>query len=164
MSDEQQTAAEAQGNGVPDLDTSAVDAEEFAKNMATVTDEQLSEALSGPMRETILGEIFNRMEQHFKPDAARDTEAVIQFRIGGRSDGGHDEYEVTITGATCDAHLGFTTDEPRVSFQIDGVDFLRLVTGNASGPMLFMSGKLKIQGDMLFAPQIMGLFKVPSSG
>jgi putative sterol carrier protein len=39
---------------------------------------------------------------------------------------------------------------------------MRLVTANASGPMLFMTGKLKIQGDMLFAPQIMGLFSVPS--
>ena len=40
------------------IDTSAVDAEEFAKNMSAVTDEQLREGISGPMRDEILDEIF----------------------------------------------------------------------------------------------------------
>ena len=45
--------------------------------MAQATDEQLGELMSGPMREQILAEIFRRMEEHFRADAARDTEAVI---------------------------------------------------------------------------------------
>ena len=35
------------------------------------------------------------------------------------------------------------------------------MTGNASGPMLFMTGKLKVQADMMFAPQVQSLFKIP---
>jgi small-conductance mechanosensitive channel len=66
------------------IDTSVVDAEEFARNIATVTDEQLREGMRGPMRGPALDEVFNRMEQHFRPEAARDTNAVIHFRIGGR--------------------------------------------------------------------------------
>ena len=34
----------------------------------------------------------------------------------------------------------------RLTFTIDGVDFLKLVTGNASGPRMFMFGKLGIEG------------------
>ena len=50
---------------------------------------------------------------------------------------------------------------PRVTLTLDGVDFLRIVTGNASGPMLFMSGKLKIEGDLMFAAQIPAMFTIP---
>ena len=52
--------------------------------MSQATDEQLAELMSGPMRGQILDEIFRRMSEHFRADAARDTEAVIHWRIGGR--------------------------------------------------------------------------------
>ena len=45
--------------------------------------------------------------------------------------------------------------------KLDGVDFLKLVTGNANGPMLFMSGKLKIEGDLMFSAQIQSMFTIP---
>jgi hypothetical protein len=45
---------------------------------------------------------------------------------------------------------------------MDGPTFLRLVTGNAAGPMLFISGKLKIEGDIPFAAQAQSLFEIPS--
>ena len=41
------------------------------------------------------------------------------------------------------------------------MDFLKLVTGNANGPILFTTGKLKISGDLVFAAQIAGMFKIP---
>jgi putative sterol carrier protein len=51
--------------------------------------------------------------------------------------------------------------EPRVTLKMDGVDFLKLVSGNASGPMMFMSGKLKIEGDLMFSAQIQSMFTIP---
>jgi putative sterol carrier protein len=48
-----------------------------------------------------------------------------------------------------------------VTFTIAGADFLRLVTGNAAGPMLFMTGKLRIEGDMMFAASAASLFTIP---
>jgi putative sterol carrier protein len=144
-----------------DIDPSQVDANELAKNMAEATDEQLAELMAGPMREQILGEIFRRMSEHFRADAAGDTDAVIHWRIGGASDGGTTDYETTIRNGSCDVHAGLQSDSPRVTFTIGGADFLRLVTGNAAGPMLFMSGKLKIEGDMLFAANAASLFTIP---
>jgi putative sterol carrier protein len=161
MSDEAAAAEAAITNGAPTLDASQVEANELAKNMAQATDEQLTELMSGPMREQILAEIFRRMEQHFRAEAARDTEAVIHWRIGGRGDGGEDEFETVIAGGTCRVSEGFATDDARVTFTIGGADFLRLVTGNAAGPMLFMSGKLKIEGDMMFAASAASLFTIP---
>jgi putative sterol carrier protein len=156
MSDEGVTS-----NGSKTLDPSQVDAEELAKNMSQASDEQLAELMSGPMREQILDEIFKRMELHFRADAARETEAVIWWRIGGRADGGHDEFETVISAGSCSVGRGLDADEARVTFMIGGADFLRLVTGNAAGPMLFMTGKLKIEGDMMFAASAASLFTIP---
>ena len=113
------------------------------------------------MRGQILGEIFRRMAEHFRADAARDTDAVIHWRIGGRADGGVDEYETVIRDGACTAHEGFEPRGARVTFTVGGADFLRLVTGNVAGPMLFMSGKLKIEGDMMFAASAASLFTIP---
>ena len=145
------------------IDTSAVDAEEFAKNMSAVTDEQLREGISGPMRDEILDEIFKRMQEHFRPEAAGDTEAVIHWKIGGGPEGRVDEFETVINDGTCNVHRGFTSEGARVTLSMDGVDFLRLVTNNVPGPQLFMSGKLKIEGDMMFAATTASLFTIPGT-
>ena len=143
-----------------DLDTSAIDPSEVARGIAQASDEQLDELMSGPMREQILAEIFGRMEQHFRADSARDTTAVIHWRIKGDADE-YDRWETTIANGVCAVTKGYQSEDARVTFTIGGGDFLKLVTGNAAGPMLFMSGKLKISGDMMFAASAAGLFTIP---
>jgi putative sterol carrier protein len=143
------------------IDASQIDANELATNMAQATDEQLTELMSGPMRDQILAEVFRRMSEHFRADAAADTDAVIHWQIGGGPDDGTSDYETVIRNGTCEVHEGFQSDSARVTFKIGGGDFLRLVTGNAAGPMLFMSGKLKIEGDMMFAAGAASLFTIP---
>ena len=104
------------------------------------------------------------MGDHFRADAAGDTEAVIHWHIGGRADGGADELrDRDRRPPPATSHRGLESDPPRVTFTIGGADFLRLVSGNAAGPTLFMSGKLKIEGDMMFAACAASLFKIPKA-
>ena len=49
----------------------------------------------------------------------------------------------------------------RVTLKIAPVPFIKLVTGRESGPTLFMTGKLKIEGDLMFASQMTSLFRIP---
>jgi putative sterol carrier protein len=156
------TDEQAATNGGQAIDLGQIDPNELAKNMAEASDEQLTQLMESPMRGQILNEIFNRMEEHFRADAAGDTDAVIHWRIGGPQ-GSTDEYETVIKDGSCDVHEGFQNAGARVTFTIGGADFLRLVTGNAAGPMLFMSGKLKIEGDMMFAARAASLFTIPSA-
>jgi putative sterol carrier protein len=162
MNEEGTTGAIAAVGG-GEIDPSQVDANELARNMAQATDEQLGELMAGPLRETILSEIFRRMSEHLRADTARDTRAVIHWRITGHPENGHDEFETVISEGTCTVREQIETEPPRVSFTIDGVDFLRLVTGNAAGPTLFMTGKLKIKGDLMFAASAASLFTIPGS-
>ncbi len=40
---------------------------------------------------------------------------------------------------------------------------MKLVTGQQSGPVLFMTGKLKLEGDMMFASRMTGFFRIPKA-
>lgn len=140
------------------IDPSAIDPAEFARSIGEASDEELREAMGGPLRGQILEEIFRRMEQHYRPRGAQ--EAVIHWTVTGDDEGDGDRWEVVLAGQTCSATRGHH-GEPRVALTLDGVDFLRLVTGNAIGPMLFMSGKLRIEGDLMFAAQIQSMFEIP---
>jgi putative sterol carrier protein len=87
---------------------------------------------------------------------------VIEWQITDKPGGGHDRYQVVVTGGTCSVERD-GGHAPRVTFKIKPVDFLKLVTGNAPGPMLFMTGKLKIDGDLMFAAGVQSLFRIPTA-
>jgi putative sterol carrier protein len=145
---------------VQGLDFGQIDADQFASLMAQASDEQIAEGMNGPQRKQILDEIFNRMAEYFNPDKAKGQEAVVHFKIGDRPEGGEDVYEVVVK----DGKLTVTDtpeQEPRVTLKTGAVDFMRLVSGSQSGPALFMTGKLKIEGDLMYASQIASLFRIP---
>ncbi len=143
----------------PDL--TAVAAEDFAALVAAASDEQLSEAMTGAQREPALREIFARMSEHFDP-ARASGDSVVHFQILGRPDGGYDEFEVVVRDGDCTVSES-PSEEPRVTIKIEPVPFLKLITNQKSGPELFMTGKLKIDGDLMFAPQIASMFRIPTA-
>ena len=61
-------------------------------------------------------------------------------------------------------YLAELTAEGRTvaTIQLDGVDFLRLAAGVAEGPQLFMTGRLRIEGDVMFTAQLASLFRIPA--
>ncbi|HEY1359281.1 MAG TPA: SCP2 sterol-binding domain-containing protein [Thermoleophilaceae bacterium] len=144
----------------PGIDPQAVDPAEFAKTIGSTPDEQLAAGMRSDFREQVLGEIFRRMEEHVDAERARGVEAVIHFHITGGPDDSVDEWEAVIENGACKV-----SDEPsrspRVTLKMDGVDFLKLVSGNVGGPKLFMTGRLKIEGDLMFAASAAGLFRIP---
>jgi putative sterol carrier protein len=146
----------------PEPGPANVGAEQLAAMVAEVTDEQLAEGMASDARGQILDEIFRRMADHFDPGRAGEVDAVIHWQILDRPDGGSDHYEVVMRNGTC-AVSEKPDQTPRTTLRIKGVDFLRLVTGGASGPELFMTGRLTIEGDMMFAAQVAGMFKIPQA-
>ena len=131
--------------------------------VAAVSDEQLAEGLGDPeARATVLGEVFRRMAEHVEPDRIADLEAIIHFRITEARGGGVDVYELAFEGGACEVRSEATT-EPKVSFEVAPVPFLRLVTGAESGPAMFMTGKIKVKGDLMFASRMTSFFRIPGS-
>ena len=139
-----------------------VDPAQFAQSVAQTSDENLADGMRSEYRGVVLDGIFQGMVDHFEPSKAEGVDAVIHWRIGGREDGGQDTYELVVENGAC-TYSKDPKRDPRLTFTVDGVDFLKLVTGNASGPRMFMFGKLKIEGDLLFAARVQGLFRMPQA-
>jgi putative sterol carrier protein len=143
-------------------DFSQLSADEFAALIATASDEQLAEGMSGPGREFALNEIFSRMAEHVNEDKIKGQNAVIHFKILDRPDGGYDHYEVVIA----DGKVSLSDEpskEPRVTIKVPPVEFLKLISNQASGPALFMTGRLKLEGDIMYAAQITSFFRIPTA-
>ncbi len=154
--------AEGDTEGARVLDPAAVDATRIAAVVRDAPDDALRRGMRGEIRTLILDEIFRRFPEYVRRGPLDSTEAALAFKITGRADGDADRYRVLIRDGEVVAGRDLDVD-PRVTIVIDGVDFLKLVTGNSNPVMSFISGKLKVRGDLGFAAQIPGLFRIPSA-
>ena len=136
-----------------------IDPAQYAALVRNTPDDQLAAGLRAN-RDLILGQIFTLMAEHLDPDKARDAEAVIEWRIAGRDDGGHDRYQVIVTRGTCAIEREGEHAASAV-FTIGPVEFLRLVTGNVNGPELFLTGRITVEGDLMLAAIAQSWFRVP---
>ncbi|MBB5806638.1 alkyl sulfatase BDS1-like metallo-beta-lactamase superfamily hydrolase [Saccharothrix ecbatanensis] len=154
-------------DGGADLDLAKMDAQNFARIISRASKEQVEAVTSRPgLRERVLDEVFRRMEVHFRTERAGATRAVVHFRLtggaSGSASGSEDVYEAVVEDATCKINKGETRDA-RATVTLGPVEFLKLATGNASAPVLFMTGKLKVKGDLGFAAGFMTLFDIPKA-
>jgi putative sterol carrier protein len=157
----QPEAAGANGQ-VQEVDLASIDPAEIGKVVAQTSDEQLAEGMSGPLRSQVIGEVFSRMKDFFKPENAAGQEAVVHWKITGGPEGSVDHWEIVVRNGELTV-TDSPTETPRVTLTMDGVSFLKLVTGAEPGPTMFMSGKLQLEGDMMFAANIQSMFTLPGS-
>ncbi|ONI73477.1 hypothetical protein ALI144C_43675 [Actinosynnema sp. ALI-1.44] len=97
------------------------------------------------LRSVVLAELFGRMGRHLKPGAPN---LVLHWRFtGGCEAGGYDRYQTVIENGQCVS--GIVQDrDPRATVTIVPTDFLKVATGNASAPLLFLRGRVKVKGDI----------------
>ena len=139
--------------------------EEFAKVIADASDEQIAEVVNGAQRKPVLDQIFSRMADHVEPGKIGDTSAVVHFKILDRPEnqgGGYDHYEVVFEDGRCTASDDPESD-PNVTIKVGPVHFLKLAANKASGPTLFMTGKLKLDGDLMLASRLTSFFRIPTA-
>ena len=106
----------------------------------------------------VLEKVFNGMSESFNPEKAAGQQAAVQYEISA-PDGVH-EYAMRIADGRCGIDRG-RAESPRVTIRIALGDFLRLITGGANGMQLFMTGKLKVSGDLFFAQTYQSWFDRP---
>ena len=140
------------------------DATQLAAMVGSVPDEQLAEGMADPDgRKLVLDEIFKRMADHVQPDKIAGIDAVVHFVITEAPGGGADVYEAVFREGTVQVNNPATMEDPKVKITTAPVSFLKLVTGQQSGPVMFMTGKLKLDGDVMFAARLTSFFRIPSA-
>ena len=150
----------AQDDGAATMN--GVDETQLVQIVAGATDQQLEELMASEARKEILDDVFRRMTEHVDGERARDVTTVLHWKIFDRPDGGYDHYEVVLEGGECSVSDS-PTREPAVTLKLNPADFLRLVSGSASGPTMFMTGKLKLEGDVMLASRLTSLFHIPKA-
>lgn len=139
----------------------AIDPAEFAGLVREASDDQLRDGLAAN-RDLILGEIFRRMPERFDPERAQGVEATVEWRILERPGGGHDTWHLVLRRGRCEVFDG-PAESPTVIYEIKPVDFIRLITGDAGGPKLFLFGRLKIRGNLMLATRMQTFFLIPGA-
>jgi putative sterol carrier protein len=103
-------------------------------------------------------EIFAEMPSRFNADAAKGMNSVIQFNLTGDGDNAG-QYHAIIKDGTLTVGQGVHAS-PNMTMTMAGTDYVDMTTGKLNGQMAFMSGKLKIAGDMGLAMKMQSLFKM----
>ncbi len=136
----------------------AMDGAAFRDLVRGASQGELREVMAhAELRGLILDRVFAQMEQRLRPERAKGMCEVIHWKIDGAPGGGFDVFQITIENGTATAARELDA-KPRVTFEMDPVAFLRMVAGEVSGMKLMLASKLRVRGDMMFAPRVEGLF------
>ena len=98
-------------------------------------------------------QIFARMSS-VDPKKIAGMNAVIQFDLSGDNGG---LYWVKIADGKVESGAG-STENPNMTLRSTADDWSQVITGKLNPMQAFMSGKIKIQGDMGLALKLQPLF------
>lgn len=90
-------------------------------------------------------QIATRLKEN--PDKSKGIDAIYQFKITGDAGG---EWVIDCTKSPAEVRAG-TDDGAKCTITVGDADWIEIVTGKLNAQMAFMSGKLKVSGDMSLA-------------
>lgn len=103
-----------------------------------------------------LDEMFEKMPEFFNADAAGDMEATIFFDLTGDNGG---QYQVVIADGACSTAKG-APEESTATIRMDGDDYKDMVAGRLNAMTAFMTGKVKVEGDLATVMKYQQLFTI----
>ncbi len=92
-----------------------------------------------------VSELFNSMPGRFQADKAAGAEMGILFNLSG-DDGG--QYFVNINDGRLDVSEGAPAATPNATVNMTAEDFKAMSSGSLNPMMAFMTGKIKVEGDL----------------
>lgn len=100
-----------------------------------------------------VAQLFVKMAENFDPSKAEGVNATIQFDLSGDNGG---LYWVKMSNGQAESGEG-RVDNPNMTLKASANDWAAVVKGDLNAMQAFMSGKLKIQGDMGLAMKLQAL-------
>ncbi len=90
-------------------------------------------------------EIFNNMPSRFQADKAAGANMGILFDLSGENGG---QYFVNIADGELNVTPGVPVATPSATVKMTADDFTAMSTGSLNPMMAFMTGKIKVDGDL----------------
>jgi putative sterol carrier protein len=130
--------------------------QELAATLEGRSDEEIIKGVEAQGVDVVLDQIFAGMCEAFLPEKAGTQSAVIQYDV--TASGKTYTYQLRVAAGVCALAKG-PGGPAKTTLNLNAADFLRLITGKLNGMQAFMSGKLKLGGDMMFAQVMQGWFR-----
>lgn len=102
-------------------------------------------------------QLFELLPNYFDAAKAGDIAVTYQFDLSGPQGG---TWWVKVADGKATSGKG-AAENPTTTLSADAEDYVKIATGKLNATTAFMSGKLKIKGDMNMALKLQGLFKQP---
>ncbi|QKG26823.1 SCP2 sterol-binding domain-containing protein [Actinomadura verrucosospora] len=105
--------------------------------------------------EGVLDKVFGLMGEHFVAERAGNDAGVIRWDV--TAPGGTLSYGLSIRDGAAIGERG-APDGPKVTLTLSVPTLLRLCAGRLNGVQGFMTGQIKLSGDMMFGAKLPGWF------
>ena len=144
-----------------EIDISQIDMtpEQFTQMIRGASDADIETGIRTAGVEVVLDRIFEGMQERFLAEKAKGVTADILWVVTDQD--AEFPYTLKVNDGTAAVEKGKPAS-PRVTLTAALVPFLRLISGQENGVQLFMSGRLKVAGDLMFSQQVQTFFAVPS--
>ena len=116
-----------------------------------------------PARRAILEVIFRQIPRQLDRPRAVGAELTVRWVITRSPGAGAEVYDLAVSGGRARVTRGSREPTPPVTITVDGVEFLRLLSGDADPIRAYLSGDLAATGDIMAAARLASLFRVPGS-
>jgi putative sterol carrier protein len=108
------------------------------------------------MSDITVQELMNRMPRAFRPDAAAGVNTVLQYHLTGDEGG---DWIVTIQDGQCSVVEG-VAENPNMTLSANAQDYKDVITGKTNAMQAFMTGKVKLAGDLALAMKLPNFFQM----
>jgi len=98
--------------------------------------------------------LMANMPEAFNPAKATGVDAIIQYNLTG-DDGSQGQSK--IADGVCTVEEG-VAENPTMTITMDASDYVDMMAGRLDGMQAFMTGKIKVDGDIMLASRLMTFF------
>mgnify|MGYP002712452209 CR=1 FL=1 len=103
-----------------------------------------------------VGQFFTELPSKIDASKTAGMSSIYQFDISGDNGG---QWYVNLNDGKVDVVNG-TAEAPSITLSTTDENWLKIVSGQLSGQTAFLTGKLKIKGDMSLAMKLQSIFKI----
>jgi putative sterol carrier protein len=137
------------------------DAATLARLARRTPEPLLRAATFPPVRSLVIAQVFRRMPSELKATAAA-PDAVIRWQV--THDGGDEvaTWYLVFADGRCRTTTRPPDGDARTTLTLSALDLLRLASGSEPPMAMFQDGRIKISGDLFFAAQLQGMFRIPA--
>ncbi|MFZ0088798.1 MAG: SCP2 sterol-binding domain-containing protein [Solirubrobacteraceae bacterium] len=139
-------------------------ADGIGRLLAEAPPERLEQVMRSPARRAVLDGVFWQMPKQLNPEHSAGVKTSVQWRITGRPGDSVDTYLLVVEGGQARTSRGTEGPDPKLTITMDGVEFVRLVSGNSDPMAAYFKGRIQLSGDIMVAAQLAQLFKMPGAG